>query len=139
MKKYLYDRDKKYDIDAINYMSSISWFINFLYCCIYIYMGYIYCLKKINKNLQEPDCFFFSFWNLKSHYLAYFHWFSFIWCHSLPFFCYSLSFVLTCCHLLSLPVIRCHLLPNVVLAVHLLLVKCIFYVQEKFWYVTCYS
>ena len=134
MKKYLYDRDKKYDIDAIDYMSSIFWFTNYLH----IY-GFYIVLKKMNKNLQEPDWSFFSFWNLKSHYLACSHWFSFIWCHSLPFFCYSLSFVLTCCHLLSLLVIRCHLLPNVVLAVHLLLVKCISYVQEKFWYVTCYS
>ena len=88
MKKYLYDRDKKYDIDAINYMSSIFWFTYYLH----IY-GFYIVLKKMNKNLQEPDWSFFSFWNLKSHYLAYSHWFSFIWWRSLSFFCYSLSFV----------------------------------------------
>ena len=123
MKKYLYDRDKKYYIDAINYMSSISWFINYLYCCIYIYGLYI-VLKKMNKNLQEPDWSFFSFWNLKSHYLAYSHWFSFIWWHPLSFFCYSLAFAVTCCHLLSLLVIRCHLLRHVVLAVRLVVTCC---------------
>ena len=65
-------------------------------------------LNKLKKNLQESYWSFGWLWKLKSHYLTYFHLFSFIWWHSLSFFCYSLSFVVTCCHLLSIAVTPCH-------------------------------
>ena len=82
------------------YMSSISWFINYLYC--WIYGSYILQIK-LNKILQEPDCFLLK---LKIT-LFYFLFFIFSRCtthyHSLSL----LRLVVIQCHLLSLVVIRC--------------------------------
>ena len=91
------------------YMSSVSQFINILYC--WIYCNYT-LHKKLNKSLQEPEWPFVSFWNIKSLFITCSHLFSFlnhllslavILCHSLPFVvtrCHSLSFVVTSCHFL---------------------------------------
>ena len=83
------------------YMSSISRFINYLYC----WMCSSYILhKKFNKLVQEPDWPFVSSWNLKSLSILFF----LICFHS---FYHSLSFPVTHCHfyhLLSFVVTRCH-------------------------------
>ena len=81
-------------------MSSISRFINYIYC-------WIYCIKNRIKFFQEPNWPFVSFWNLKSLYFICSHSFSFI--VPLPVIrCHSFSLVSTRCHLLLLFVTRCH-------------------------------
>ena len=85
-------------------MSSMSWFINYLYCWI---VSSCILHKKLNKILQEPDWPFVSFWSLKSLYFISSHSLSFVL--PLPVIgCHSLSLVITRCHSLSLVVIRCH-------------------------------
>ena len=104
-------------------MSSVPWFITYLYCC--IYSSYI-LHKKLNKILQETDWPFVSVWILKTRYFICCHSFSFaeplpvIRCHPLSFViirCRSLSLVVFCCHLLSLNlslvVILCHSLSRI--------------------------
>ena len=89
--------------------------------------------KKLNKIIQEPNWLSVSFWNIKSLYFTYYYSYSFVLsltvirCHSLSFFCHSLSLVvirsITRCqslyHSLPLVVIRCntccHSLPPVVI------------------------
>ena len=93
-------------------MSSMSWFINYLYCWI---VSSCILHKKLNKILQEPDWPFVSFWSLKSLYFISSHSLSFVL--PLPVIgCHSLSLVITRCHSLSLDLsfVRCHLLPCVV-------------------------
>ena len=98
-------------------MSSIPWFINYLY--FWIYSSYT-LHKKLEKILQEPDWPLVSFWNLKWLYFICSN--SFLFVVPLPVIrCYSLSYVITrClrCHSLpldlSLVAIRCHSLSFVV-------------------------
>ena len=93
-------------------MSSMSWFINYLYCWI---VSSCILHKKLNKILQEPDWPFVSFWSLKSLYFISSHSFSFV--VPLPVIgCHSLSLLITRCHSLSLDLsfVRCHLLSCVV-------------------------
>ena len=107
----------KHKILYWKYMSSIPWFINYLY--FWIYSSYN-LHKKLEKILQEPDWPFVSFWNLKWLHFICSNSFLFvvplpvIHCYSLSFVitrCLSLSFVttrfITRCHSLSLIVIRC--------------------------------
>ena len=101
-------------------MSSISRFINSMYCWIY----FSYTLHtKMNKNLQEPDWPFVSLWNLKSLFFTCFH--SFITrCHSLY---HLLSFVATSSHFLSLlplAFICCHSCHSLPLIVPLVVIHC---------------
>ena len=116
-------------------MSSISRFINYLYC--WIYSSYI-LHKKLNKILQEPNWLFASFLNWKSFYSTCPHSFLFvvplrvIRCHLLSFFaarCHSQLLVITGCY--SLPIVvsfvvirfttRCHSLP---LTISLAVTRC---------------
>ena len=107
----------KHKILYWKYMSSIPWFINYLY--FWIYSSYT-LHKKLEKILQEPDWPLVSFWNLKWLYFICSNSFLFvvplpvIRCYSLSYVitrCLSLSFVttrfITRCHSLSLIVIRC--------------------------------
>ena len=90
------------------YMSSISRFINYLYC----WMCSSYILhKKFNKLVQEPDWPFVSSWNLKSLSILFSLICFYSFYHSLSFpvtHCDSLSLVVVRCHALSLAAIRCH-------------------------------
>ena len=95
-------------------MSTISRFINYIYC--WVYSSYI-LHKKLNKILQEPDWSFVQFWNLKSLYFTYSHSFSFfLWLAVIR--CHSLSFFVTCSHSLSLVAIRYHSLSVAVIGCH---------------------
>ena len=92
-------------------MSSISLFINYLYCSIYKVV--IYCRKRWIKFFRNELGFFFHFEILNhSHYFTCSHFF-----HLLS---QSFSFPITLCHLLSLLVIHCYLLSLVVIRCHLL-------------------
>ena len=101
-------------------MSSISRFINFLYCWIHtVHSSYI-LHKKLNKILQKPDWSFLSFWNLKLLYFTCRHSYSFV--VPLPVICCdSLSFVVTRCHSLSLGITRFYSLS---LVVALVVIRC---------------
>ena len=84
-------------------MSSISQFINYLYCS--IYSSYI-LHKNLNKFIQEPDWPFVSCLNLESLCFACSHSLSFV-APLAVIRCPSLSFVAIRCHLLSLVVNHC--------------------------------
>ena len=100
----IHTRNIIHEILYWQYMSSISQFINDLYC--WIYSSYI-LHKKSSKILQEPDWPFVSLWNLKSLCFICSHSFSFV--VPLPAIrCHSLSLVINCCHSLLLVVTPCH-------------------------------
>ena len=73
-------------------------------------------LQKLNKILQEPDCYFVLFWNLKSLILLT------LICFIIR--CHSLSFFATCRHSLSLVVIPYHFLSWLSLVVPLFVICC---------------
>ena len=123
-------------------MSSISRFINYLYCWIYsIYTVH----EKLNKTIQELDWPFISFWNLKAFY------FSLSLSLSLSLICflslyYSLSFAVTHCDFFSLVGIRCNSLSLVVIPCYWLSLvvirfRSLYHLLSLVvtWYITCLS
>ena len=87
-------------------MSSISQFVNYLYCWIY--------MNLYEKNYSRTRLAFGSFWNLKSLCFNCSHLFSFAVSLAVISF-HSLYFVVTRCHSLSLIVIHCDWLSLVVI------------------------